>query len=158
MKKLSVERGPGFGLWFAFVLSAGSMAVELITGICASFFADPLPDATAQAGYGLVVLTLGLGIVSALLGDFRETPAEPLSGSLSAILAVRRRSSRLLWLLTLLPPAITVASIYTVGFVPLMPIGFFALVILVGICAFSPFTSLFALIALHLRVGRACPT
>src|SRR5688572_15766029 len=44
--------------FLAVALSAASLGVELSTHICAEFFFDPLPDATAVIAYGFLAFVL----------------------------------------------------------------------------------------------------
>ncbi len=121
------------------LLSAGALAVEAWSHVCAQFFFDPLPDPIAWAAY--LFLPVMLVINERVLA--RTTPGHgPLRGEGGRFLP--NTSGRRLMVSATLGTALAlgIAGLYAAMFAPILPIAVVALVIGVGIFPWSPFLNL----------------
>ena len=113
---------PGFGLLACgTILPLLAFAVELASGLCASAFFDPIPT----WGHALVVLAVPAINYLLWAAARRGGPASP-------------------WLATAAGAAMAVAFVYTLIFLPLLPIAIVGILIGLGVLPWSPVLSLIA--------------
>ncbi len=136
----------------AAILSILSLGIEVTTRICRSLFLDPLPDIASVLAYGLIPLTLCIVRASIHCGDLTLSGAALDSGGLSDLLDLRRAPARLHWLRVLMPAALTVALIYTLLFIPLLPVGLLTTCFGIGACVFGPLLNLAVLVRIGLTL------
>lgn len=115
---------PFFIVLFGIVGPLLAIIIELSIRICARLFFDPLPSFQHLCLFLLLPVSTGLSLYAAHRPSMRMTVPGWLNGV-----------------------AITVAFIYTLWFIPLMPMGLAAILFLgIGFFVFVPFFALLALI------------
>ncbi len=115
---------PGFWTFFCgIILPVMAVGVELLTGLCAGCFYDPLPSIW-HVGIFLFI---------------------PFSVIVSRGAGLETKANWLRWLLLFNGVALGFGIIYSVMFLPILPAGMFGLLVLIGLCAFAPMLALWAL-------------
>jgi Vault protein inter-alpha-trypsin domain/PEP-CTERM motif len=120
-------RAPGafFGL-FAVGLPLLAVVLELVTGVCADLFFDPLP------GWGHLLLVLTVPLANFLLLRHARNDNRPPA-----------------WLTMLSGAAIAVAALYALALLPLAPFALVALILFgLGLLAFAPLLGLISTLKL----------
>ena len=121
---------------FGIVLPIITLFVELTTRICTFAFFDPIPTFWHIILLAIVPLSILFSLSSIANG---KTERFKMLGYLNAL-------------------AIGIATIYTLFFIPLLPISVMAILAFgLGFCSLSPILSLFALIAVRKRLKIIMP-
>lgn len=113
---------PGFPLLaFGVILPAAAFLVELATGLCASAFFDPIPT------WGHALAVVAVPAINYLLWTAarRDDPPSP-------------------WLMTAAGAAMAIAFVYSIIFLPLLPIALIGILIGLGLLPWSPVLALIA--------------
>lgn len=120
-------------LTFGVILPAATLAVELATGLCAGAFFDPIPS------WGHVLVVLAVPVINYRLWSAARSdrPASP-------------------WLTAAAGAAMAIAFVYSLIFLPLLPIALIGVLIGLGLLPWSPVLALIASAKLAGRwVGEA---
>ncbi|MFP2904839.1 hypothetical protein ACLESD_07250 [Pyxidicoccus sp. 3LFB2] len=117
---------------FGVVLPAVTLGVELVTGMCADTFFDPLPTPL----HILLVATV------------------PAANALALVLLHRRAAHLLRAQLLLNGAALGVGLLYTLLFLPILPLALIGLVIGIGAFPLAPLSSLISGVLLRRRLLR----
>jgi hypothetical protein len=125
--------GTALILIFGVLLPVATLGIELMTGMCASSLFDPMPTLAHAALVACVPLASLLGLLGSHLGWNQW-----------------RRS-----LLFANGVALGIAAVYSLAFVPIMPIAVIAVAFMgLGMLPLSPLCSLLATIGLRVRLVR----
>jgi hypothetical protein len=122
-----------WALWlFGVCLPAATLVFELVTGACAEVLFDPLPTPV----HVLLVACV------------------PAANALALLTLERRQVHRLELSLVLNGVALVAGALYTLLFLPLVPIALVAALVLIGFMPLAPALSLLCAVLLRRRLGR----